>query len=141
MMITVVLSSNMKRMMRDNVIVRKMVGIETSGSLNILFTDKTGTLTEGTLKVKAIYTADDGEYKSLGNLSRHEKYQKYITLCAGYCNNAIYDGKRAIGSDATDRALREMVHITLPEATVTYKEPFDSLKSICACRLSAWAKK
>lgn len=141
MMITVVLSSNMKRMMRDNVIVRKMVGIETSGSLNILFTDKTGTLTEGTLKVKAIYTADNGEYKSLGNLSKHEKYQKYITLCAGYCNNATYDGKRAIGSDATDRALREMVHITLPEATVTYKEPFDSSKKYMCVSLECLGEK
>ena len=45
MMITVVLSSNMRRMLRDQVLVRKLVGSETSGSLNILFTDKPGTLT------------------------------------------------------------------------------------------------
>ncbi|MCL2617324.1 MAG: HAD-IC family P-type ATPase, partial [Defluviitaleaceae bacterium] len=50
MMITVVLSSNMKKMLRDKVLVRKLVGIETSGSMNILFTDKTGTLTEGKLE-------------------------------------------------------------------------------------------
>ena len=47
MMITVVLSSNMRRMLKDHVLVRKLVGIETSGSLNLLFTDKTGTLTTG----------------------------------------------------------------------------------------------
>ena len=47
MMITLVLSSNMKRMLKDNVLVRKLMGIETAGSLNILFTDKTGTLTKG----------------------------------------------------------------------------------------------
>lgn len=52
MMITVVLSSNMLRMMRDHVLVRKLVGIETSGSLNILFTDKTGTLTRGRLGLR-----------------------------------------------------------------------------------------
>ena len=40
MMITLVLSSNMKRMLKSNVLVRKLVGIETAGSLNILFTDK-----------------------------------------------------------------------------------------------------
>ena len=57
MMITVVLSSNMLRMMRDHVLVRKLVGIETSGSLNILFTDKTGTLTRGRLQVTHFYTA------------------------------------------------------------------------------------
>ena len=41
MMITLVLSTNSKKMLKDNVLVRKMVGIETAGSLNILFTDKT----------------------------------------------------------------------------------------------------
>ena len=46
MMITLVLSSNMKRLLKENVLVRKLVGIESSGSLNILFTDKTGTLTQ-----------------------------------------------------------------------------------------------
>ena len=45
MMITVVLSRNMFRMLKDNVMVRKLVGIETAGSIHILFTDKTGTLT------------------------------------------------------------------------------------------------
>ena len=42
MMITLVLSSNMKRMLKNNVLVRKMMGIETAGNLNILFTDKEG---------------------------------------------------------------------------------------------------
>ena len=46
MMITLVLSSNMKKMLKDKILVRKLVGIETSGSLNVLLTDKTGTLTK-----------------------------------------------------------------------------------------------
>ena len=51
MMITLVLSTNSKKMLKDNVLVRKMVGIETAGSLNILFTDKTGTITKGKMEV------------------------------------------------------------------------------------------
>ena len=51
MMITLVLSRNMRKMLKDNILVRKLLGIETSGSLNILFTDKTGTLTKGKLQV------------------------------------------------------------------------------------------
>ena len=70
MMITVVLSSNMKRMVKDNVLVRKLVGIETSGSLNILFTDKTGTLTKGLLTVKNFYGGDGKEYLSKKELKR-----------------------------------------------------------------------
>ena len=48
MMITLVLSLNMQKMIKDNILVRKLEGIETSGSLNILFTDKTGTITRKT---------------------------------------------------------------------------------------------
>ena len=59
MMITLVLSSNMKRMVKDNILVRKMMGIETSGSLNLLFTDKTGTLTKGVFAVKDVYSVID----------------------------------------------------------------------------------
>ena len=51
MMITLVLSSNMKRLVKDNVLVRKMVGIETAGNINYLLTDKTGTITVGKLKM------------------------------------------------------------------------------------------
>lgn len=58
MMITVVLSSNMKKMMKNGVLVRKLVGIETSGNLSILFTDKTGTITTGELTLSKICTPD-----------------------------------------------------------------------------------
>ena len=52
LMIAIVSSLNMRKMLRDNVLVRKLVGIETAGSLNLLFTDKTGTITKGTKKKK-----------------------------------------------------------------------------------------
>ena len=55
---------NMRRMLKDNVLVRKLVGIETSGSLNILFTDKTGTLTRGQLEVTAFVGGDGMEHKA-----------------------------------------------------------------------------
>ncbi len=58
MMITVVLSSNMKKMMQSGVLVRRLVGIETAGNLSILFTDKTGTLTTGRMKVVRVVGAD-----------------------------------------------------------------------------------
>ena len=51
MMIAVVLSANVRKMVRDQVLVRKPVGIEAAGSMNLLFTDKTGTLTEGKMSV------------------------------------------------------------------------------------------
>ena len=127
MMITVVLSSNMKKMIRDNVLVRKMVGIETSGSINLLFTDKTGTLTEGNLKVKEIHTINN-VYKSLSSLSENESIEKYITLCANFCNDSVYDGKKSIGSDATDRAILNYFIKRKPKANLIERIHFDSDK-------------
>ena len=128
MMITVVLSSNMKRMMKDKVLVRKMVGIETSGNINLLFTDKTGTLTEGKLKVKEIYTARGERFTTLSSLKKAKEYEKYVTLCANLCNNASYNGKFAIGSDATDRCLREFFISSEAHCKIKVKIPFDSAK-------------
>ena len=56
MMITVVLAANMKKMMKHGVLVRRLVGIETAGSIDLLFTDKTGTLTTGRLSVESVLT-------------------------------------------------------------------------------------
>ncbi len=128
MMITVVLSSNMKRMMKDNVLVRKLVGIETSGNINLLFTDKTGTLTEGHLKVKEIRAAGGEKFLTLQSLKKAQKYEKYVTLCAGLCNNATLKGKNAIGGDATDRCLKEFFVSRFEKVKTKRKIPFDSAK-------------
>ena len=79
MMITVVLSSNLKKMFRSGVLVRKMVGIETAGSMNILFTDKTGTLTTGNMSVNRVYTKDC-VFKSSSELLSNQFYKILIPL-------------------------------------------------------------
>jgi len=131
MMITVVLSSNMKKMIRDNVLVRKMVGIETAGNISLLFTDKTGTLTEGNLKVKELHTIDNS-VKSLSALKESPIIRKYVTLCANYCNDASYDGKKSIGSDATDRAILDYFIKDKPNAKIIERIHFDSSKKYSA---------
>ena len=132
MMITVVLSSNMKKMMRGGVLVRKLVGIETSGNINLLFTDKTGTLTEGRLRVKEIHAPDGERFTGLSSLKKAEKYAKYVTLCGNLCNGASFDGVRAVGSDATDRCLKEFFATEGARAKIKEKTPFDSAKKYSA---------
>lgn len=127
MMITVVLSSNMKKMARDNVLIRKLVGIETSGNINLLFTDKTGTLTEGKLKVKEIYTAD-GECLSINEIKKNQPLKEYLTLCAHYATNANAQGGKVIGFNTTERALLEYASFYKPKAEILLKNPFDSTK-------------
>ena len=103
MMITLVLSSNMKRLLKRNVLVRKLVGIETAGSLNILFTDKTGTLTEGKLSVELFTDAELTEYKNINKLSTNKYellYQSLVYNNSSFLNNGIPEG-----GNTTDRAL------------------------------------
>lgn len=128
MMITVVLSSNMKKMMRDHVLVRKLVGIETSGNINLLFTDKTGTLTEGELKVKEIYNAECEKASGKNG----NDYGKYLTLCGIYCNNATLSKNIAVGSNATDRALLEYFKGAKNDALIVEQIPFNSTSKYSA---------
>ena len=133
MMITVVLSSNMKKMANDNVLVRKLVGIETSGNISMLFTDKTGTLTEGNMKLVG-YATSNAEYKRK-SINTAPKIEKYITLCANYCTNAIKQDGKIISKDATERALLSVHSNNNLKAKIVEKIPFDSDKKYSAVRI------
>lgn len=75
LMISLVLMQNTKKMLDHNVLVRKAEGIETAGSLNILFSDKTGTITKGSLEVVEFFTAD-GEVIPLEKIKGHGKIDR-----------------------------------------------------------------
>lgn len=104
MMITLVLSSNMKRMLKNNVLVRKLVGIETSGNINMLFTDKTGTLTKGKLEVIKFISGNLKEYKRESEL-KHDKIYDIVKYSCVLNNASSYDKNNIIGGNITDRAL------------------------------------
>ena len=103
MMITLVLSSNMKRMLKDNVLVRKLTGIETSGNLNVLLTDKTGTLTKGILEVTSFISGDLKNYKKATLIPSNIKNIIYESLVLN--NEAIVSDNKIIGGNSTDQAL------------------------------------
>ena len=106
MMITLVLSSNMKRMLKNNVLVRKLVGIETAGNINILFSDKTGTLTTGKLKVTNIIDGSLNNYKNEKDVLKNGKnYYNLLKVSMVTNNMAVYSGKKIVGGNITDRCL------------------------------------
>lgn len=128
MMITLVLSSNMKRMLKSNVLVRKMVGIETAGSLNILFTDKTGTLTKGKLQVVGFQAGNGTEYKTENELIKHKFLYEHVKNNCLYNNSSNFDNNHVpIGGNITDRAILEFIKL---DTNKKYKKlkiiPFDS---------------
>ena len=90
MMITLVLSSNMKRMLKSNVLVRKLTGIETAGNINILFTDKTGTITKGNLNVIKIIDPKGREYKSEEALKENKMFYEMTKISLVANNESKY---------------------------------------------------
>ncbi len=138
MMIAVVLSANIRRMVRDQVLVRRPVGIEAAGSMNILFTDKTGTLTEGRLAVGDIYDGSGQSYHSTDALRRRGG-----ALYDGFCRGCLYNNSAIVGADgisggnSTDRALLA----SLPagwsgQVRVVRRQPFDSARKYASAALS-----
>ena len=109
MMITVVLSANMKRMLKDNVLVRKLVGIETAGSLNILFTDKTGTLTKGKLDTTHFISGRGKIFAKKDILKESSKLRDILYNSIYYNNSSSINKDTIMGGNATDRAALEFV--------------------------------
>lgn len=129
MMITLVLSSNMKRLLKNNVLVRKLVGIETAGSLNILFTDKTGTLTEGKLKVQRIIDAELNEYETLEQINKNKNLNELFYQSLVYNNESFFSNNIPEGGNTTDRAILTFCKMEdRSKYKIINKEEFDSQK-------------
>ncbi|MEW6062818.1 MAG: calcium-translocating P-type ATPase, SERCA-type [Nanoarchaeota archaeon] len=109
--VTITLALGAQRMVKRNALIRKLSSVETLGSVNVICTDKTGTLTVNEMTVKEIYTDNrkiiaTGEgYNTLGEFFDGGKKIgpeeiKLILEIAANCNNAIL----TVG-DPTERAL------------------------------------
>ena len=138
MMIAVILSSNVKKMIKDNVLVRKPVGIEAAGSMNILFTDKTGTITEGKMSVGEIISADCSTYKSFAEFKKGSPKTAELYLLNAYFNTASsFSDKVILGGNSTEKAIGESILHSIPNTdieryTVLERLPFDSAKKFSA---------
>ncbi len=134
MMITLVLSSNMKRMLKDNVLVRKPIGIETSGNLNYLLTDKTGTLTKGILEVTHFISGDLKTFTKAKDLKRTKIYNDvYNSLILN--NESVISDNKVIGGNSTDQALINFLPYQNTNLKINKRIPFDSKNKYSAIYL------
>ena len=111
LMIALVSALNMNKMLKDNVLVRKISGIETAGSLNILFSDKTGTITKGQLEVVNFI---DGAGNSCRKFDEIEgKLADYVALSLLHNTTAVISHengvKKVLGGNGTEKAALEFV--------------------------------
>lgn len=133
MLTSILMSFQTMRMAGDNVLVRKINGLETAGSLNILFSDKTGTITEGRLSISEIAGPDAKIYTSLDDMDIQA--QDDLLAGAGVNNSASFGDGSVIGGNSTDRALLAFMNrddlitkISAMKETVKNFEAFSSDK-------------
>ena len=109
LMISLVLMQNTSKMLDHNVLVRKAEGIETAGSVNILFSDKTGTITKGVLEVVEFFTAD-GKTIPMDELKNHSVVNDCLNFAIGKNTQSMFDSEHEIiGGNITDRALMKFI--------------------------------
>jgi len=121
MMIAIVLAQNMRKLLKSNVLVRQLLGVETSGSLNLLFTDKTGTITRGQLEaVGFMMPRPEPDGTTLVQFDRFEDMPdatarlldvslRENTSCVVNCE-AEKTSDRILGGNSTERALLRFIH-------------------------------
>lgn len=147
LMISLVLMQNTSKMLDHNVLVRKAEGIETAGSLNILFSDKTGTITKGMLEVVDFFTAD-GKSIEIPDLSKHSSVKGLLDLAIGKNTQSMFDGEhRVIGGNATDQALMKFIGESTfhtleadKECIVTKSQGFNSANKFSQARIESLGK-
>ena len=138
MMLALVSSMNSGRLLAQNILVRHPDTIETAGYMNILFSDKTGTITEGKLSVVDFFLGDGTLYETTDESSAadfssmSEKLLKQVIHGIGLNNDANVADGIAVGSNATDRALLDFLInrnlLDFDTNTIAEKEQFNSAK-------------
>lgn len=103
MLTSILLSFQSMKMAKDNVLVRKINGLETAGSLSLLFSDKTGTITEGRLSVVEMATGNVTVFNELSKIN--PSLASDIITGIGINNSAAVSNDSIIGGNSTDRAL------------------------------------
>ena len=127
MMVALVLSTNMKKMIKQNVLVRKMVGIETAGSINYLLSDKTGTITNGKMGVSGIVDYNGKIYENEVELNKNIDFFNLVGHLIILNNETIISDGKYISGNSTDKALYSFMSYKCDEIVIS-KEVFDSNK-------------
>ena len=128
--VTIVLALGTQKMAKENAIIKKLRAVEGLGSVSIICSDKTGTLTQNKMTVRKIYV--DGKLINGCEVSLNNKVQEYLIKNSILCNDSTSMDGKEIG-DPTEVALVNLGHdilINELELRNEYKRlaeiPFDS---------------
>ena len=143
MLTSILLSFQSLRMAKDNVLVRKINGLETAGSLSLLYSDKTGTITEGRLAVAELSTGNVRTFRSMERMS--DALASEVIAGIGLNNSAVFSNDTIIGGNSTDRALIAFLADSKSTGAINKQEvrefnAFDSVKKTSSVTITRGGK-
>lgn len=102
--VAVVLSIGVTAMSKRNAIIRRLPAVETLGSVNVICTDKTGTLTQNKMTVLKTFTFDEEKDILRKQPNNVGKSTQFLAKAMILCSDASWDGEKGTG-DPTEIAL------------------------------------
>jgi sodium/potassium-transporting ATPase subunit alpha len=132
MALTLTLTVSARRMFRQNVLVKSLPTVETLGAIDVIASDKTGTLTQNKMSVMDVVIGLELLNHKACNHAYEQQNPTFLELikCLGLCNRAVFDSaenvptdQRAVMGDASDTGFLFFVENFMRVSTLRMQHP------------------